>query len=386
MNFSSIPVIDNHIHIFPSRRGEDDLGFAITSYPMEKQHIHSMMPYRMTIAALRRFFQMEGASAEAVMARRNRQFDANPREYIHSLLNNANIKGLICDLDAPISAYWTGNYRTEQEAQDFFEAIEPEIALGRVIRIEVACNKLLSQQLPFADFCADFSRSIDEGIKKYNALALKSVIGYFTGLSVSNPSAAQAQSAYERFLRDKNDGGAEKIWRDYMLHQGLRICREKEIPLHIHTGWGDTPYGDLRRLNPFFLYDFLREEEARSVPIVLLHAGYPYVRETAILASQLPQVYVDFSEMLPYGGHAAETALSMLLETAPLTKVIFGTDGGGVPEPIWFGALYARKILEELLGAWVKEAYFTEKEAYSAAEDILYRTTLRLHSGLEISL
>jgi len=382
MDLRSVPVIDNHIHTFPAKRLRDSIHFSITSFPMEEKHLRSAMPYHMLIAMLRKLFAMEGASDDEVMAERNRRFDADPRGYIHFLMRDAGIKALICDLDAPISAYWTGRYRTEESVEEFFETMEPEVAVGRVIRIEIACNLLLDRALGFDDFCSTFRTNMLAGIEKYRALALKSVIGYFTGLAVSHPSYEEAEAAYAAFLADRSDAAAEKIWRDYMLHEGLAICVEKNLPLHIHTGWGDTPYGDLRRMDPFDLYDFLKEETCRKVPVVLLHAGYPYVREIGILASQLPQVYLDISEMVPYAGYAADTALPMILETAPITKVLYGTDGGGLPEPIWMGAVYIKRVLEKILDGWVREGWLSEAQALEAAENILWRNAESLYPNL----
>ena len=382
MDLSNIPMIDHHIHIFSSTRNNDDMGFSITSYPMEKRHLRASMTYRMMIAELRRLFGMPGADADAVMAERNRRFDADPRGYIHSLLRDANIRVLICDLDAPISAYWTGNYRTDAEAWQFFDTIEPEVTVGRVVRIEIACNKRLGDALPFDEFLGAFRTDMLREIEKFHAIALKSVIGYFTGLAVGNPDRDSAAAAYARFLKDRGDAEAEKIWRDYMLHEGVKLCRELGLPLQIHTGWGDTPYGDLRRLSAFLLYDFLKEEESRAIPIALLHAGYPYAREAGILASQLPQAYVDFSELLPYAAYAAEGVLRELMETAPTTKLLFGTDGGGMPEPVWLGAIHAKQALAPILTEWMGRGWVDAAEAFNIAEQLLYKNALSLYPSL----
>jgi len=384
MDLSRIPVIDHHIHIFSSVRNTDDLGFSITSYPTPRKHLSSSMTYRIMISELRRFFHMEGATAQEVMAERNRRFDADPRGYIQSLLADANIRILICDLDAPISAYWTGNYRTDAEAYEFFDTIEPDVTVGRVVRIEIACNKRLKDNLPFDEFVKVFRSDLIGEMEKFHAIAIKSVIGYFTGLEVSNPTEEEARAAYEKFLANRKDSASEKIWRDYMLHRGADICAEKDVPLQIHTGWGDTPYGDLRRLSAFLLYDFLREEHVRKINVVLLHAGYPYSREAGILASQLPNVYVDLSEMIPYAGYAADTVLLELMEAAPTTKLIFGTDGGGTPEPVWLGAIYVKKALKLILEGWMAKGYITEAEAFEIAEDILYKNALGLYPSLSI--
>lgn len=385
LDLSAIPVIDNHIHIFALKKQgcAFDNCFAITSFAQDSRHLRNTMVYRLLMNELRRFLELPGVPDDRVLAERDRLLAENPRGYIQSLLADAGLRCLVCDLDAPISAYWTGNYRTTQEAKDFLAAVRPEVGVGCVVRIENVCNRLLKDNLPFEDVLAAFARQLEEKAKRYGAVAIKSVIGYYTGLAVGKVTAAEAQGAYGRFLADRGDAAAEKTWRDFMLWQGRLVCLDLGLPLHIHTGWGDTPYCDLRRMNPVLLYDFLLDEAGRQVPTVLLHAGFPYSREIAILASHLPQVYVDLSEMLPYAGRAAESILPQLMDIAPFTKIIYGSDGGGIAEPVWFGAVYARRVLARTLENCIAEGHFDEEYALQVARWILCENTLAVHPKLE---
>lgn len=384
MDISKIPVIDNHIHIFPPYR-KHGICMAITSFPMDKKHTDSMISYKIMVSRLRKFFGMpENASDEEVMAERDRRYDADPEGYCMAFMKDANIKSLVCDLDSPILAYWRGNYRTEKDVDEFTDMMEPEVPIAKVIRIEVNANLLLDKMLSFEDFLDAWRERMLYGINKYKCVALKSVIAYFTGLAVKNPTKEEAKKAYEAFLNDRNDRENEKIWRDFMLHKGLELCHEFNLPLHIHTGFGDAPYADLRTVNPILLLDFLTEELSLKVPTVLLHGGYPYGREIGIMASQLPQLYLDFSELLPMSGYAAENIFNNIMESAPVTKVLFGTDGGGVPETVWLGAVYAKEIVGEFFTKLIEKGIYREEEAYEACEKIFYKNALELYPEIKI--
>ncbi|MBR3304803.1 MAG: amidohydrolase family protein [Christensenellaceae bacterium] len=382
MDLSRLPVIDNHMHIMTVNNTRRDMNFTISDYPIDEKHVHSMIAYKMFISRISKFFGMEGASAEEVIKERNRRYDEDPKGYIDAFMKDANIKALICDLDSPITAYWKGNYRTDKDAETFIELMEPEIKIGRIIRIEIVANLLLKEKLSFEDFLAKWRANMLAQAEKFDIIAVKSVIAYFTGLAVTCPDDAQAKKAYDSFMSDRNDRASEKTWRDYMLHKGLEFCLEFGYPLQIHTGYGDVPYADLRVVNPILLTDLFNEELSRKVTTVLLHGGYPYCREIGILASQFPQVYLDFSEFTPHAGYALETALPMIFETAPYTKVLYGTDGGGGPENVWLGVMYTKDVLGRFLDRLLEKDYITEADAIDLANAVLWRNATEVYPKL----
>jgi predicted TIM-barrel fold metal-dependent hydrolase len=123
---------------------------------------------------------------------------------------------------------------------------------------------------------------------------------------------------------------------------------------------------DLRLANPLHLRPQL-EGGVLSGPVVLLHAGYPFVREAAYLASVYPNVYVDFSQAAPLlAGPGLTRVLEELLALAPLTKVLYGSDAWGIPEWFWLAARAARRALGEAL------AWLPAEEARWAARRVLH--------------
>ena len=130
------------------------------------------------------------------------------------------------------------------------------------------------------------------------------------------------------------------------------------------------------------LIDFLNEELCRKVPIVLLHGGYPYCREIGILASQYPQVYLDFSEFIPNAGYAVESCFPMIMETAPYTKVLFGSDAGGVPETLWLAVAYAKKAVGNFLDQMIERKNLTEADALDFANAVFWRNATEVYTRL----
>ena len=91
---------------------------------------------------------------------------------------------------------------------------------------------------------------------------------------------------------------------------------------------------------------------------------------------------MDFCELLTFAGLAARQIVPMLMEAAPLTKIMYGTDCGDA-DHFLFGADYTRDILSNELESMMKQGIFTEAQAYEAAENILYKNVLSVYPGVE---
>ena len=66
------------------------------------------------------------------------------------------------------------------------------------------------------------------------------------------------------------------------------------------------------------------------------------------------------------------------------TKLLFGTDGGGMPEPVWLGAVHAKQALSPILTEWMGRGWVDAAEAINIAEQLLYKNALSLYPSLRI--
>ena len=87
----------------------------------------------------------------------------------------------------------------------------------------------------------------------------------------------------------------------------------------------------------------------------------------AFLAQAYPNVYFDVGMTLHYVGARAPAVLAEALELAPFGKVLYSSDGFGVPELIYLGARMWRTAMAEVLGDWVAAGYWTEADAIRIA-------------------
>jgi predicted TIM-barrel fold metal-dependent hydrolase len=211
-------------------------------------------------------------------------------------------------------------------------------------------------------------------------IALKSVIGYYTGLDIRKLSENNVRKGYYAYLADSEDRSAEKTIRDHIFFLSAGLCKQYDFPLQVHTGMGDTPICDLRETNPLNLQTSLNDEICLNTRIVLLHTGYPFVCESGLLVNHYPNLYLDISSMVPYAGIAVETKLLELFEMAPMSKILYGSDGGGIPEHAWFAAVYFKEVLAKVLETLIHKNLISQEFAMNTASLILSENVKRVYN------
>lgn len=249
-----------------------------------------------------------------------------------------------------------------------------------VFRIETCAQTLLSKQLPYEQFMAAFREELHAASRR--ALAFKSIIAYRSGLAIAPPRPEAAARAYGDVLACVESGGSprltEKPLLDMLFEMALEVAHASGRPLQLHTGLGD-PDIDLLRANPVLLRPILEDPRWAQVRIVLLHLAYPYFREAAFMAAVWPQVYVDLSLALPLLGAGVIPPLIETLSLAPASKLLYGSDLGGLPELFALGADWARAVLGEALGWLIERGELTGPEAHAVGQRILCENAVTLY-------
>ncbi len=156
---------------------------------------------------------------------------------------------------------------------------------------------------------------------------------------------------------------------------------EYDVPMQIHTGMGDYEV-NLVLCRPALLMDLLRFPTFRACRVLLVHGGYPYHAEAGYMANVLPRVYCDVSEGIPFAANAARRIFAEVLEMAPLSKVVYGSDGYTLPEINYIGAKLGKTALAQALEDLVNDDMLSQGEAEEAAGLILAGNARRLY-GLD---
>ncbi len=109
------------------------------------------------------------------------------------------------------------------------------------------------------------------------------------------------------------------------MGEAVLAAIELGLPIQIHTGLREGAIGIIDT-NPAYIKSFLTRKEFSNARFILLHGGFPYMGETAFLARNLPNVYIDFcwSQILSY--HATKEWLAKSNQMVPANKVMVGGD------------------------------------------------------------
>ena len=371
MNLWDIPAIDQHAHNVLKPDALESLPYpaAFTESndsAIVKRHASHTLFFRRSLREITELLSCEPTQEAVAARRRELGIDALTARCLQAA-NVASIyldDGFLPDKTLPLE--WHRQF----------------VPVRRILRLEHLAEKLMDSEVNFDVFLERFLSRLDP--PPAEVAALKSIAAYRSGLDISLTSYEQARSCFWAMKEHQTENGLRltaKPLIDFLLTEALRLAAKHHLPVQFHTGFGD-PDLDLRMANPLHLRTLLVEPAWRDATIVLLHAGYPFVREAGYLAAMYSQVYVDFGLAVPFLSIAGmKSVLQQLLELTPTTKLLYSSDAHMVPELFYLGAKWGREALAQVLEEAISDGDLTAAEAETAAERILLENAQELYSA-----
>jgi uncharacterized protein len=369
-----VTVVDNHCHGILRSQNFDDLiswrrAFTESADAgMPREHVASTAFYQRLIRTLAAFFDCE-PEEEAVFAARA---EIAATELTSELFRAANVEIMLID---------TG-YPPPEEILPAGELAElADCRTEPMLRLETLMERLLSEHDSLGEAKEALAAALDD-VRGQGYVALKSIAAYRTGLNVGEWSEEAAEASFREYKLAAGEGSARlthKPLLDTLLHVAFAEAARQEAPVQFHVGYGDADT-DLLLGNPLHLRAVLGRTEYRSMPVVLLHECYPYTREGGYLAAIYENVYLDLSYGIPLLGYGEMlTFTRQALGVAPISKLLYSSDGIGVPELHWMSAIDGRHVLGQALEDLVAHTELTIPEAEAAGEDVLRGNAIRLY-------
>jgi len=363
LDLAPIPLVDNHCHLFHATFKPHDLPslFSMSLNDMPADQVRQTLVFRRLMRELALLLQLAGASDAALMSRRAALMAADYGRWVRGLFQDANIRCLIVD---------TGYQPADQSLQEFEELVPADVYY--MFRIESRLDDLWQQfnnkNLTLEDIEEKYDRELEMHIAGSRTVALKSIIGYRTGIEI--------QPVERRRL--KQGPPAEKAFRDYFFLRTLEKAAQSGLPVQIHASFGESNI-DVRRNHPAMLKWVFDQPAFRGVPMVIVHGGYPHCFEAGYLASVYPNVYVDFSEMNPFVPLGFKKGLRDIFDMCPFNKILYGSDGFVVPEIHWLAARMARAAMADLLASLVEDGLFDIDSAFTVAKMVFEENAVALY-------
>jgi predicted TIM-barrel fold metal-dependent hydrolase len=235
--------------------------------------------------------------------------------------------------------------------------------VSTVVRLERVAEDLARQGVAAARFASAYRERLFTAALE--AVAVKSIAAYRSGLDMDpeRPSPSEVREAAGRWLDGSNRSGRldDPTLLRFVLWAGVDLG----LPVQVHAGFGDRDLA-LRRADPALLQPLLEAIEPAGVPVVLLHC-YPYHRQAGWLTTVYAHVYLDVGLTVGQVGARAQAVLGECLELAPVSKVLFSTDGYRLPELYLVGANQFRHSLGRLLDGWVEDGAMSADDGLRAA-------------------
>jgi hypothetical protein len=340
IDLTHVPLADNHCHgIYRTQRPMDLSSwrqhFSESSDPvMHSTHVATTLFYRRLLRAMAEFFACE-ATEDAILAARQKYDD---RSLIRQYLQAANFAVLFIDKGFP------------PQNLVLSDAEHAELAGCRVapmLRVELLMQDLIARYDTLSDVIEALKAALHD-VRSQGYVALKSIVAYRTGLDIRTWNNDEVDAAFVEARRKVRIHGevrlAQKPLLDTLLHVTFAEAARQELPIQFHAGYGDTD-ADMLLGNPLHLRAVLERKEYRSMPIILLHACYPYTHQGAYLATAYEHVYLDLSYGIPFLGYNEMLQFTRVaFDVAPSSKLLYSSDGIRVPEIHWLSARDGRRI------------------------------------------
>jgi len=374
VDLTGVPVVDNHCHGIATDQAFADVvawrrQFTESTDPgMPREHVATTTLCRRLIRTLATFLGCETTKEDVFAARTVR----DGRELTADLLRAANIETLLLDTGFP-------------PPEEVFPVPElGELANCRaepMLRLEILMERLLAEHETLAATEQALAAALDD-VRAGGHVALKSIAAYRTGLDIREWPREDAEASFREYRRSTLKGYTRLVHKpllDTLLHVAFAQAARQEVPVQFHVGYGDADT-DLLLGNPLLLRAVLEAPEYRPMPVVLLHECYPYTRQGGYLAAIYENVYLDLSYGIPLLGYGEMLAFTrQALGVAPISKLMYSSDGIGVPELHWMSAIDGRRVIGEALGEMVAQGELDLHEAEAVGESVLRGNAARLY-------
>ena len=373
LDLTSIPVVDNHCHPVLLHQQFDALGFRShfteASDPgFPEMHVSNTVYYLWLLRQLATFYGCQNTE-EDIMAIRN---GLSGDTLLERFFRAANIDTLILDPAFPLPHIC---YTPERMGQ------LGHCRIASMLRLETLMQLLIVQYEDFDEVVERYIMALSNA-RTQGYCAFKSIVAYRTGLDIAEWNKDQAVTSFQEAVSSIRDGQlriAHKPLIDYLLHIAFSQATEQELPVQFHTGYGDGDT-DMRLGNPLHLRHVLERKDYQPMKVVLLHESYPYSQLGAYLAAIYPHVYFDLSYMIPFVDRLEMLAFTrQALGVAPVSKLMYSSDGIHVPEMHWAGTIRGRSVIGQVLQEMIDADEIDEEQAYNLALQILHDTAYTVY-------
>jgi uncharacterized protein len=347
-------------------------------------HFRNTVFVEFLVQEMARFFKCKPLLKD-VIAARNAYTQRDYWKYVNDLFAAAKLRAMF--VTSALGA-WT---LPAINLDEFSRSVKNRV--HRIFSVDPLHGSLMAADISLDEALSRNDARLRQEITQNHNLGFKSHIATRAGLDVQPWSRQEVEEAWQQYKklsveerRRESQGtlrpeSAKKI-RHYLFWQACGIAYELDVPVHVHSGDGGEGQGNLSRQYPYNLENVIRypvEFPQKPLKVVMIHGGYPHVDQAAYLTHIFNNVWYDTSFMNPLANRGLHERMLTILETAPVTKVMHGSDGYHVPEFFYVAAKWGRRYTASALAVLVNQGIYTKDRAVEAARLMLWENAHRLH-------
>ena len=271
------------------------------------------------------------------------------------------------NIEVALTSHVSLTPETPRWAQDFFV---PLLRVDHFLLLPASAQgrRMLEQRYNVGlkgldDVLGLIERTIGAAAEKGFA-GLRTRLASFRTLHIENVMPSQVQGLIEKGESALTKDEAKRL-QDLVFHAIVQCAIKHKLPIQIDAGLGGAGTSTLDRANPLHLTDMIfNYADAR---FAILHGGFPFTGEAAVMAKTFPNIYLDGSWVRQASLSTAKAVLHEWLEVVPCSKIMIWGGNSRYPEAAYLSLLMTKDIVAEVLAEKVESGYFGEGLAVDIA-------------------
>jgi hypothetical protein len=325
---------------------------------------------RMVVKA---FYGEDELSLESVMRIQEKLLDFSDDTLTESILDKAGIKVRIVDSWPDVKKIADGSYKIPPRARLAISipAYHAVCSYEEVQALTAPTKRTITSLDEYMQAC----REIFDVQKAFGAVCFKDQSAYTRHIGYSNPTRSQAEESFNWMISDPRrklsypDGN--RLLGDYLFHEFMRMAKEMDLPVQLHTGHMAGTWNDIRKTRAIHLLPVL--ELHREVRFDLFHLNWPYAGDILFLGKNFPNVAIDFCWAHIIDPVYAQRIIPQLLGAIPHGKIHgYGSDHLGHVDRSWAHSQIARDNIALGLAEMVEMDYIGLEQAKEIAQAWLF--------------
>jgi len=327
---------------------------------------------RVTKLIMEKFYGESAMSLEALMRIGQRLLKLKDEKVYEKILDDAGIVCRLVNIWIDLKEYLEGKYKLPGRDRMLvplpgFHHIGSYEAIQKIAGI-------LDRKVTSLDEYVDTCRHIFSQMKKCGTIGMKDQSAYNRPIRFSNATREEAEQVFNKIMENPRFSvGFPELTplSDYLFHQFMRIARDLDFFVQIHTGHMAGIRNEITKTNAILLTSVL--EMHPEVRFDIFHGNWPYEGELLYLAKNYPNVHINACWLSIIDAYYARRLFANSIMAVPHSKIHgFGADYGDVPEYAACHLLVAKDAIAAGLAEVVDMGWLTEKEAIKIAVGWLF--------------